>query len=655
MKQLFSFWNNSLNETPAQLQHGEKTVSAVIGWGGIQLLDDDINLLELCHEYCKAVENYSCGQCIPCRVGSRVLTDLVGRMIRGTAGKSALDTLREVAETMSLTSMCELGRSSPRVILYLIGHHEEALKQQKKAGPRQSGTYAYRSLKTAPCMQACPIHLDIPKYIEEIRLGNFTGSLDTIRERLPLPGVVGRVCVRPCEFNCRRRLVDEPLQIKHLKRFVADHGRMHPSPQSSPSRGEDDTGNFSYGLTRRNKAVKIAIVGSGPAGLTAAHFLANRGYTVTIFEMLPEPGGMAAVGIPDYRLPREILRDEIRTIENSGVNIVYGKALGASFSIDDLVSDGFRAVFIGMGCHCHKNMGIEGEDKGYYGYVPGVYFLRNINLGLLGEVPKGRKIVVVGGGNVAIDCVRIALRIGFEESHLVYRRTRKEMPADAVEVADAEAEGVQFHFLSAPKKILAEDKKVQGIQCLKIELGEPDVSGRHRPVEVAGSEFTVDADVVVAAIGQEGDFACFCNLPGVDVTEKGAIVINENFMTTRDGVFSGGDCVTGPDVLIRACAHGRMSAMKIDHYLTHGDVPVFDEQKDERFLAKLNVFDPHETIAIPGGLKRMPVRHEPPLERCRDFREVDHGYTDGEAVAEAKRCLRCYRVVLYACRKDASP
>lgn len=646
MNRPFSFWNNALNEAPGQLQHGESPISAVIGWGGIQVLDEDIDLLELCHEYCKAVEDYSCGQCIPCRVGSRVLTALVGRMIKGTSGKDDLDTVREIAETMSLTSMCELGRSSPRVILYLLSHHEEVIKKQKKVRPQQGGKYAYRSLKTAPCMQACPIHLDIPKYIEEIRLGDFTGSLATIRERLPLPGVVGRVCVRPCEFNCRRGLVDEPLQIKHLKRFVADHGRANPVPAPVVAPQEKRS---------PRKKVKIAIVGSGPAGLTAAYFLAGRGYQVTIFEMLPEPGGMAAVGIPDYRLPRQILRDEIKTIEDSGVTIVYEKALGATFTLDDLMSEGFRAVFIGMGCHCHKSMGIEGEDKGYSGYVPGVYFLRNINLGLLDEVPKGRKIVVVGGGNVAIDCVRIALRIGFKEAHLVYRRTRKEMPADAVEVADAEAEGVQFHFLTAPKKILAEDKKVQGIECLRIKLGEPDASGRCRPVEVAGSEFTVDADVVVAAIGQEGDFACFCNLPGVDVTEKGAIVINENFMTTRDGVFSGGDCVTGPDVLIRACAHGRISAMKIDHYLTHGEVPVFDEQKDERLLAKLKVYDPRETIAIPGGLKRIPIRHEPPLERCRDFREVDHGYTEEEAVGEAKRCLRCYRVVLYACRKDAAP
>lgn len=641
---LFFYWNNSLSETPAQLQHGEKPVSAVIGWGGIQVRDADIDVLELCHEYCKAVEVYSCGQCIPCRVGSRVLTELVGRLVRGTAVKSTLASIREVAGTMSHTSMCELGRSSPRVILYLIEHHEEALKKRHTATPRQTGAYTYRSLKTAPCMQACPIHLDIPKYIEEIRLGNFGGSLATIRERLPLPGVVGRVCVRPCEFHCRRGLVDEPLQIKHLKRFVADHGREHPASAPAPKK-----------IRRGGKKEKIAIVGSGPAGLTAAHFLAARGYPVTIFEMLPEPGGMAAVGIPDYRLPREILRDEIRAIENNGVTIVYGKALGASFTLDDLMADGFKAVFIGMGCHCHKNMGIEGEDKGYYGYVPGVYFLRNINLGLLDEVPKGRKIVVVGGGNVAIDCVRTALRIGFEEAHLVYRRTRKEMPADAVEVTDAEAEGVQFHFLSAPKKILAADRKVRGIECLRMELGAPDASGRCRPVEVAGSEFVVNADVVVAAIGQEGDFACFCNLPGVEVTDRGAIVINENFMTTRDGVFSGGDCVTGPDVLIRACAHGRMSARKIDHYLTHGDVPVFDEQKDERFLAKLNVFDPRETMAIPGGLTRIPIRHEPPLERCRDFREVDHGYTDAEAVSEAGRCLRCYRVVLYACRKEAAP
>jgi formate dehydrogenase beta subunit len=439
--------------------------------------------------------------------------------------------------------------------------------------------------------------------------------------------------------------VDEPIQIRHLKRFVADHALEHTQDSSNKHGGEP----AAVAHSKQHAApLKVAIIGAGPSGLTCASFLAKRGYDVTIFEMLPESGGMAAVGIPDYRLPRDIVRGEVEEIENLGVKIIYGKALGPSFTLDDLEKDGYKAIFIGMGCHCHKSLGIEGEDKGYYGYVPGVYFLRNINLGLLDEVPKGKKMVVVGGGNVAIDCVRTAFRVGFDESHVVYRRSRKEMPADQVEIDDAEAEGVQLHFLTAPKRIIGENGKVTGLECLSMELGEPDSSGRRRPVVVAGSEFVIDADVIVAAIGQEGDFNCMCNLPGVGVTKKGAIIVDENLMTTRKGVFAGGDCVTGPDVLIRACSHGRRVGMAIDRYLIDGSLAPLGEVKDERFLEQLKVYNSSEAIALPAGTGRIAVRHEPPWERKKDFREVDKGFTPDEAVAEASRCLRCYRVVMYA-------
>jgi formate dehydrogenase beta subunit len=261
-------------------------------------------------------------------------------------------------------------------------------------------------------------------------------------------------------------------------------------------------------------------------------------------------------------------------------------------------------------------------------------------------------MVVVGGGNVAIDCVRTAFRVGVEESHIVYRRSRREMPADAVEVDDAEAEGVQLHFLTAPKRIIGENGRVTGLECLRMELGEPDASGRRRPVIVPDSEFVIQADVIVPAIGQEGDYSCMCNLPGVAVNDRGAIRVDENLMTTRRGVFAGGDCVTGPDVLIRACAHGRRVALKIDRLLREGMVELLEEESDEAFLNQFKVFDPSETVAIPGGVERMPVKHEQPLVRRKDFREVDKGFTVEEAVAEANRCLRCYRVVMYAHRRE---
>jgi len=634
---MYCYWNNHQEEISRPLQYDNKALSAIAGWGGLQIFDDETDLLSLCLEYARALQKYSCGQCIPCRVGTAVIEGLFEKLADGEGTGRDLDKIRELSETISLGSMCQIGQSSPAVFLHIIDTFGDDLRRSiAEAKGRKPGRkdLEFRSVLTAPCMQACPIHLDIPKYIEEIRFGRFEKSLEKIRERLPLPGIVGRVCVRPCESNCRRALIDEPIQIKHLKRYVAD---FEIERGKNPAQEKKAAG-----------GTKVAIIGAGPAGLTCAHFLAEEGYEVTVYEMLPEPGGMAAVGIPDYRLPREVVRREVSQIEDRGVTFVYGRALGAHFTLEDLESEGFRAVFIGMGCHCHKSMGIEGEDKGYHGYIPGVYFLRNINLGLLDEVPKGRKIIVVGGGNVAIDCVRTAFRVGFEESHLVYRRSRKEMPADAVEIRDAEAEGVQYHFLTAPLRIKAENSGVIGLECLRMELGEPDASGRRSPVAVPGSEFVIDADVIVAAIGQEGDYGCFCNLPGVEVTKRGAIIINEHFMTSRPGVFSGGDCVTGPDVLIRACAHGRLSALKIDTYLTKGRLEAFEEESDDLLLKELNVFDPGENLRRPGGVKQVPVRHEPPQKRKTDFREVESGFTASEAIAEASRCLRCYRVVTYA-------
>ncbi|MGO9614431.1 MAG: FAD-dependent oxidoreductase [Dissulfurispiraceae bacterium] len=648
---IFSYWNGKYTEGAFPLNYRERPVAAIIGWGGIQVFHAGVDLIELCAEYAKAVQNSSCGQCIPCRTGMRVLADLFSKMRDGLGEEGDLESIKNLSRTISKASMCEIGQSSPRVFLYLLEHFGEVFRTSLKSYRKSERSYGFYSLLTAPCMQACPIHLDIPKYVEDIKVGRFKEALEVIKSRLPIPGIVGRVCVRPCEFHCRRGLVDGSVQIKHLKRFVADCAleldRSRDKNERTANSGSLEQ-TFSEGPQQMPSPWRVAIIGAGPAGLTCAYFLAKKGYDVTIFEMLPEPGGMAAVGIPDYRLPREIVRYEADVIQKLGVQIMYGKALGPHFTLDDLEQEGYRAVFIGMGCHCHKSLGIEGEDKGYIGYVPGVYFLRNINLGLLGEVPKGKKMVVIGGGNVAIDCVRIAFRVGFEESHIVYRRSRKEMPADSVEVDDAEEEGVQFHFLTAPKRIVAEAGKVMGLECLRMELGAPDTSGRRKPLEVQNSEFVIDADVIVAAIGQEGDFNCMCNLPGVEVTDKGAIIVDENLMTTRKGVFAGGDCVTGPDVLIRACAHGRRVGLAIDKFLTEGKMETINDLADEKFLDQLQVFDAAEIIDHPGGVERTPIKNELPLERKKDFREVDHGFTTNEAVSEASRCLRCYRVVMYA-------
>ena len=304
-----------------------------------------------------------------------------------------------------------------------------------------------------------------------------------------------------------------------------------------------------------------------------------------------------------------------------------------------------------MGCHCHKKLDIEGEDQSLQGYIPGVYFLRYINTGQ--EIPKGKKIVVVGGGNVAMDCVRSALRMGFEDVNLVYRRSKAEMPADFIEVKEAEEEGVKFHMLTAPKRLISRDGKVIGLECIKMQLGEPDASGRRSPVPIPGSEFIIETDVLVPAIGQETDIGCCVTaISGVEITKKQTILVNENFMSTRMGVFAGGDCVTGADVLIRACAHGRLAAMKINDFLTSGKVDIYDEQILEKIIGELKPFDINEKRRIPGGVKRTPIKHDPPEKRKTNFEEYTKGFTKEEAIFEASRCLRCYRVVTFAYDKQ---
>ncbi|MDR0478153.1 MAG: FAD-dependent oxidoreductase [Desulfobulbaceae bacterium] len=634
----FNSWGGEVKA----LQYGNKDVAAVVAWGEVSVADPNTDIVSLCVEYAHGVRDNSCGHCIPCRVGTQVIADLLDKIVSGQGNGKYLDQIIDLADTIGQASFCDIGQTSPKAIAYMIKHFRADFEKAIATPPARKGGYAYKSFVTAPCMQACPIHLNIPQYIEDIKRGCFQQSLDVIKSKLPMPGVVGRVCVRPCESVCQRGRADGPLQIKHLKRFVADDAleRQALAPDCCSS-----------GATKvAAQEAKVAIIGAGPAGVTCANVLAKEGYKVTIFEMLPEPGGMAAVGIPDYRLPREILRGEVAETEKLGVEIRYNQAMGKDFTIQQLKSEGYKAIFIAIGCHTFKKMRVEGEDAGYYGFVPGVVFLRNINLGRLDQVPKGARIAVVGGGNVAIDCVRIAFRVGFTETNLVYRRSIKEMPADPVEIHDAQAEDVKFHFLVAPKRIIAENGKVVGLECAKMELGEPDASGRRRPVEIPGSEYVIPADVVVSAIGQEVDTACTGTVEGAKLDKWGVMMVDDNLMTTVPGLFAGGDYVSGPDTLIGACAHGRLVGKKIVKYLAGQAVEKLPEEDEFALVKQLQAVVPSQNGPLPAGVPRAAIAHEPANERKVDFREVDHGFTAPEAVREADRCLRCYRVVTYACQ-----
>ena len=392
--------------------------------------------------------------------------------------------------------------------------------------------------------------------------------------------------------------------------------------------------------------VRIAIVGAGPAGLTAAYDLLRRGYQVEIFEALDEPGGMAAVGIPDYRLPREVLLAEVRTIEEMGAKIHYNQVLGRDFTLEDLRERGMRAVFVAIGAHLGQELGIKGEQPRPEGYFIGVEFLRRVNR--QEPVKVGQKVVVVGGGNVAIDCARTALRLGAGEVQIVYRRNREAMPADEEEIHEAEREGVQIHFLCNPIRLLVQEGKIVGMECIRMDLGEPDASGRPRPVPIKGSEFLLECDTVITAIGQAVDIRSLGEARGLVVSRRGTLQADsDTLLVSEEGIFAGGDCVLGPATLIEAMAAGLRASASIDLYLREGQATLSAEEKMWRVAeALLSLED--EDIDQPGGQARAEIPQRPVEERVQDFGEVELCPAPADALYEARRCLRCYRLLLVA-------
>ena len=406
----------------------------------------------------------------------------------------------------------------------------------------------------SPCKIACPAGIAAQGYVGLIAQGRYKEALRVIRRDNPMPVVCGRVCTHPCEAACMRAEVDQPIAIRDLKKFLTDwemaQGEMD-LPETKPKREE-----------------KVAIIGAGPAGLTAGYYLALEGFGVTIFEALPTAGGMLRVGIPDYRLPPEMLDYEIEYIEKVGVEIKYNTRLGVDFTLDDLKKEGYQAVYVAVGAHECRYLDVPGEES--EGVKPGVDFLREVALGQ-GQNP-GKKIIVFGGGNVAIDAARSALRLGSEEVTLLYRRTRAEMPAYDDEVEEALEEGIKIEYLVAPVRFTAENGKVTGVECIRMELGQPDATGRRRPQPMEGSEFTIPCDGALTSIGQWPDAGCLdaCSL---EVNRWNCMEVDPiTFQTNIEGVFAGGDAVTGAATAIEAIAAGKEAAVSIQRFIDGQDM-----------------------------------------------------------------------------------
>jgi heterodisulfide reductase subunit A len=491
-----------------------------------------------------------------------------------------------------------------------------------------------------PCRAACPAGVNVQGYVALVSLGKFKEAVEMVKETNPFPAVCGRVCVHPCEQACNRGQFDDPIAIRALKRCAVEYA-LTQTEEDTPE--ETGFGEVKAEAESAPEIIgeKVAVVGAGPAGLTAAYFLARMGHKPTVLEALPEPGGMMRVGIPAYRLPREILKAEIGDIVKLGAEIRTNTRVE---SIDELFSEGFKAVFLALGAHKGIKLGIEGEDSP--GVVDCVTFLRDVSLGR--DVKVGEEVAVIGGGNAAIDAARTSLRLGAKEVTIFYRRTRKEMPAAPEEVEDALREGVNIIFLAAPSRISVNGDKLD-LECIRMELGERDASGRRRPVPVEGSEFAMSFDTVIPAIGQQPEVPAGL---GIKTGRGKTIKVDPiTYTTEREGVFAGGDLVLGPASVVEAIAHGHQAAIFIDLYLQGEDLKQVQEKEEEKIA---------ET---PGRIplseeRRQPIPTLKPDEAIRSFDEFEQLMDREVAIAEAGRCLSCggcaeCRTCIEVCEKNA--
>jgi len=594
---------------------------SMMGSGGMIVMDEKTCMVDIARFFLSFTQDESCGKCVPCRIGTKRMLEILTRITKGEGKEGDIELLMEIGPIVKDSALCGLGQTCPNPVLSTINHfrHEYEAHILEKYCP--SG--ACEALVYAPCENTCPVRCDAVGYTSLIAEGRYREALNLIRLNMPLAGVCGRICNHPCENMCKRGEIDEPVAISSLKRFASDWELLEDI-MAPPS------------FLEKPKNERVAIVGAGPAGLNAAYHLGRRGFQVTIFESLPMAGGMLAVGIPDYRLPRNNLENDIRFICQHHVEIKTGRTLGKDFTLQDLFSQGFKAVFLAMGAHLNQKMNTPGEDSD--GVIPGINFLRQVNLGKKIEV--GKKVAVIGGGNVAIDAARTALRLGAQEVSIVYRRTRDEMPANDEEIEEAEHEKIKILYLVAPTRIITGNGKVEGLECQRMELGAFDSSGRRRPIPMKGSEFLLEVDMVIPAIGYMPDLSCLPQNDGFKTTKAGTLTVDPVTLGTHlRGVFAGGDMVTGPSTVVEAMASGHRAAISIDRYLKGKDLYQNRIYEAERRadVPKTEGAEGEETVVKPRAA--MPAT--PVDRRVCTFEEVNLGFDEVTAVREAKRCLRC--------------
>jgi NADH-quinone oxidoreductase subunit F len=608
-------------DTPIEYETLAK-LGSIMGSGGMVVMDEATCMVEVARFFISFTQSESCGKCTPCRLGTRQMLEILTRITEGRGRDEDIDSLLSIAKTVKECSLCGLGQTAPNPVISTINYFRDEYEAHIRE--KKCPAAVCESLMISPCQHTCPAGINIPKYVAYIADGDYKSAIETIRERNPFAAVCGRICHHPCEGRCRRGELDDPVAIRTLKRFATDWYAEHGSEL-----GEIEP----FPLTKKER---IAVVGAGPTGLACAYFLAQAGYPATVFEALPVGGGMLSVAIPEFRLPRAVIQQDIDYIIKRGVEIKYNTPINTNFTVEHLRKDGFAAVFIAAGAQRSQRLGIPGEVEDTEGLYYGLRFLRDVRLGR--AVKVGKHVAVIGGGNVALDAARTSLRLGADDVSIYYRRSRDEMPVSDVEYDEAVAEGVEINFLASPTRITSENWKLTGLQCTRMALGEPDESGRRRPIPVAGSEFTVTADTVIAAVGQAPDLSFLPPDSALERTRWETLVVDGNTLATNvPGIFAGGDFVTGPDMVVEAIAAGRRGAIAIDKYLRG------DASRVEIYDRKPTVIEarPPELDETWDTKPRTKVATIPLPERRASFAEIELGFTEDIARREAKRCLRC--------------
>jgi len=594
-----------------------REAGSMMGSGGMIVMDENTCMVDVARFFLEFATAESCGKCTPCREGTKRMLQILTRIVEGHGQPGDIERLERLAPAIKDAALCGLGATAPNPVLttlrYFRDEYEAHINYKRCPGA------VCREIISAPCHHVCPVGIDVPSYVAHIARREFGEALGVIYEASPFASICGRVCHHPCEFRCNLGQAGDPLAVRALKRFVSDRSR--------------DADFRPYEFTKRYEE-KVAIIGAGPAGLSCAYDLGKMGYQTVIFEALPTAGGMLCAGIPAHRLPREVLNREIDLVRKAGAEIRTNTRIGTDITVEKLQGE-YAAIFVAAGAHKGLKLGIPGEDA--EGVQDAVGFLREFNLS--GTAKVGSRVGIVGGGNAAVDAARVALRAGTEEVNLIYRRTKVEMPADEMEVEAAIEEGVTMHFLALPTRAIVQDGRIVALECVRMDLGEVDASGRRRPVPKEGTEFRIEVDTLMPAIGQEPDISFVSPSLGLGTTKWNNVEADlETMATGVPGVFAGGDLVTGPNTVTDAMGHGKAAARSIHKYLRGEDLtPIYEATQPTVHIEPLQLSEEEaETLVC---RPQMPCLS--PDERIKSTAEVELGLEEVAAVNEAKRCLRC--------------